>query len=82
MALVTLTGRRTGRRYTVPVSYRRTGNHLEITVGWPERKRWWRNLTGAGAPVEIEIARTRFRGHAIASGDESAGVTVDVTLSA
>jgi len=46
-------------------------------VGWPENKLWWRNLTGEGAPVELEIAGQRLHGHAVAQGDERAGVVVE-----
>src|SRR5947199_8119264 len=44
LALITVTGRRSGRRYTFPVSYRQDGDRVLINVGWPERKHWWRNL--------------------------------------
>ena len=38
LALVTYTGRRSGREYTIPVLYRDTGDEVTIAVGWPERK--------------------------------------------
>lgn len=44
LALITVTGRRSGRRFTFPVGYRELDGRIEIAVGWPERKRWWRNL--------------------------------------
>lgn len=44
VALVTVTGRRTGRKYTTPVMYARDGDDLYAYVGSPERKTWWRNL--------------------------------------
>jgi len=79
-ALITVTGRRSGRSYTFPVSYRREGDVVRIVVGWPESKVWWRNLTGEGAPVKIALAGTEHSGHAVARGDESSGVTVEVRL--
>lgn len=48
LVLLTVTGRRTGRTYTIPTEYRRDGEGVVIPVGWPERKRWWRNLRGSG----------------------------------
>src|SRR5947209_20504009 len=55
LALITVTGRRSGRRrYTFPVGYRQDGDRVTITVGWPERKQWWRNLR-EGGPVEVRI---------------------------
>ena len=64
LALITITGRRSGRRYTFPVGYRQDGDRVLIDVGWPERKRWWRNLRDA-AKVEMRIRGTRRRGQAL-----------------
>ena len=44
LALITVIGRRSGRRYTFPVGYRQDGDRVTVTVGAPARKRWWRNL--------------------------------------
>ena len=78
LVLITVTGRRTGRGFTFPTGYRREGDRVTIQVGWPEAKVWWRNLAGSGAPVELEIAGERFRGHGVAVGDETSGITVEV----
>ena len=80
LALITVTGRRSGRTFTIPVGYRRTGNAVKIGVGWPERKRWWRNLRGEGATVRMRIRGRDYSGHAVARGDEQRGVTVEVAL--
>ena len=80
LALVSVTGRRSGTVYTFPVEYRRDGDHVKIGVGWPDRKRWWRNLRGEGAPIGIRLGGDQRTGHAVARGDERSGVTVDVTL--
>jgi deazaflavin-dependent oxidoreductase (nitroreductase family) len=79
LALIIVTGRRSGRRYTFPVSYRQDGERVLITVGWPERKLWWRNLTDGGR-VEMRIRGARRSGQAVARGDEDTGVTVEVRL--
>jgi len=79
MALITVTGRKTGRTFTFPVGYERSADTVRITVGWPERKRWWRNLRG-GAPVRVRLRGTVRNGHAQARGDERTGVTVEVRL--
>ncbi len=79
LALITVTGRRSGRRYTLPVGFRQDGDRVLINVGWPERKRWWRNLRDA-AGVELRIRGTRRTGQAVARGDERTGVTVEVQL--
>lgn len=50
-AVLTWTGRKSGRRYSTPVSYVREGSIAYVTTG----DRWWRNLTG-GAPVRVRIS--------------------------
>ena len=54
-ALITYTGRRSRREYTIPVLYRDKGDEVTIAVGWPDRKVWWRNLTGEGGPVRLVV---------------------------
>ena len=79
LALITVTGRRSGRRYTFPVGYHQAGERVLIDVGWPERKLWWRNLTDGGH-VELRIRGNRRTGQAVARGDERTGVKVEVQL--
>jgi F420H(2)-dependent quinone reductase len=67
LAVITYTGRRSGRRYTIPVGYEMADRRVTITVGSPDRKVWWRNLTGAGAPVELVLRGRRRTGHARAT---------------
>ncbi len=78
-ALITVTGRRTGHRYTFPVEYSQNDGAVTIGVGWPERKVWWRNLREP-APVEIRIRGRSYTGMAVADGDADTGVRVTVTL--
>ncbi|TET98080.1 MAG: DUF385 domain-containing protein [Anaerolineales bacterium] len=59
--LIGYDGRKTGKRYNVPVNFVRVagedGDHLLITS---ERGRtWWRNLRG-GSPVELRLQGTRL----------------------
>jgi hypothetical protein len=67
LTLISYTGRRSGRRYTIPVGYRIAGLQVTITVGSPDRKVWWRSLTGPGAPVELRIGGRRRSGHGVAT---------------
>jgi hypothetical protein len=67
LTVITYTGRRSGRRYTIPVGYEMADLQVTITVGSPDRKVWWRNLTGMGAPVELVLRGRRRSGHAVAT---------------
>ena len=49
-AILAWTGRRSGERYSTPVSYVREGSTVWITTG----DKWWHNLSG-GAPVRMRI---------------------------
>ena len=79
LALLSVTGRRSGRTFTFPVGYDRDGDRVTIGVDWPERKRWWRNLLEP-APVEIWLAGVRRTGTGQARGDEHTGVSVEIDL--
>jgi hypothetical protein len=63
-----------------PVGYEQRGDCVRITVGSPEQKRWWRNLTDAGAPVRMWLRGVERSGHAISGGDQRSGVTVDIAF--
>ncbi len=78
LALITVTGRRTGRRHTFPVGCRREGERVLIDVGWPERKRWWRNLLDP-AQVELRLAGKHRTGLAETIHSEH-GVRIEVAL--
>jgi deazaflavin-dependent oxidoreductase (nitroreductase family) len=50
--LVTVTGRKSGKPITTPVSYVRIGDVLSVTSF--RHRTWWRNLRGS-APVTIRL---------------------------
>lgn len=54
MLLMTVIGRRTGRRITFPVGYYRAGNCLWVLT--TRDRTWWRNLED-GAEVELLMKR-------------------------
>jgi hypothetical protein len=62
--LLTFTGRKSGRRYTIPVRYLRKNETLLTLTDSP----WWRNLRG-GVPVDLSIAGQNMRGHAEVNTD-------------
>ena len=69
LLLITVTGRRTGRKHTLPVGYQMSAQQLTIPVLWPQRKLWWRNLRD-GAPVELLLRGAHRTGQAQADVDE------------
>jgi deazaflavin-dependent oxidoreductase (nitroreductase family) len=54
MMLITVKGRKTGKKYTTPVGYYREGDCLWILTS--RDRTWWRNLQG-GAQVELLLKR-------------------------
>ncbi|OLO99514.1 hypothetical protein BVU76_25375 [Mycolicibacterium porcinum] len=64
MMLLTVTGRRTGRRYEIPISYVADGAVVMCITGIENT--WWTNLRG-GAEVTVLLGRNRFGGYAEAS---------------
>ena len=70
LLLLTYTGAVSAASHTIPVAYGERDDGLEIRVGAPEAKRWWRNLR-SGAPVELRLRgrRVMATARAIESGD-------------
>ena len=56
LLLLTFTGRKTGRRFSIPMNYTEQGDKILLVPQSPERKTWWRNLRGEGAPVRCGCA--------------------------
>ncbi|MBO0853091.1 MAG: hypothetical protein J2P18_04915 [Nocardia sp.] len=77
---ISYVGRRSGKTFTTPVNYRRSGDSLLIGVAMPDRKNWWRNFTGAGGPITLHLEGGDRRGHAVATRDAKGGVGVRVRL--
>jgi len=67
--LITVRGKRSGKRYTTPVNYVRKGSEL-ITVSFRSR-RWWRNLRG-GAGVTVRLRGADVEAQATAVEDPAA----------
>ena len=82
IAVITYTGRRSGRAFSLPVAYRRKGDELEIAANIPDAKNWWRNFLGEGAPVTVRLDGVEHDGHAVARLDDDGRVTVRVRLRA
>ncbi|MFF5588305.1 hypothetical protein [Streptomyces hygroscopicus] len=62
------------------MAYRRAADLVTIRVAMPERKTWWRNFTGAGGPISLDLDGGARTGHAVARVDGKGRVTVAVRL--
>jgi hypothetical protein len=80
IAMLTYTGRRSGRRFSIPVAYRGSGDELIIGVGMPDAKTWWRNFLDTGGPLTLRLDGKERAGHAVAKRDEKGDVSVTVRL--
>lgn len=54
MMLLTITGRKTGKKYTIPVGFYREGDYLWVITS--RDRTWWKNLRG-GAEVGLLLKR-------------------------
>ncbi|GGN73647.1 nitroreductase/quinone reductase family protein [Nocardia rhizosphaerihabitans] len=77
-AQVSYVGRRSGRAFSTPVNYRRSGDEYVIGVAMPDKKKWWRNFLGEGGPVTLRIGGVDRPGHAVSHRDDRGRVTVRV----
>jgi deazaflavin-dependent oxidoreductase (nitroreductase family) len=64
--LLSFTGRKSGKRYTLPLSYVQTGDTLWLGTQTP----WWKNLHG-GAPVTARVQGKTVTGIADVITDEA-----------
>jgi F420H(2)-dependent quinone reductase len=80
IALITVTGCKSGRELKLPVSYRQREELVRIPVAFSARKLWWRNLRGSGATVRIRLRGRERQGHAKAEEHAKAGVVVNIQL--
>jgi deazaflavin-dependent oxidoreductase (nitroreductase family) len=81
LMLVTVTGRRSGRRYTIPVGYQQRDEGLLVLVSKARRKRWWRNYIDPG-PVELRLRGRTLAGEArcVPRGSEGFREALDSTF--
>jgi hypothetical protein len=80
ITIVTYTGRRSGRTFSTPVAYKRRADTVMIGVSLPDAKTWWRNFTGEGGPLSLNLDGAEKSGHAVARRDKKGRVTLTVRL--
>jgi hypothetical protein len=78
LAVVEYLGRRSGEHRRLVTLYRRAGSAIEIPVGLPDRKAWWRNFAEP-RPIHLHVAGQQLAGTARAVRD-AAGVRVVVDV--
>jgi deazaflavin-dependent oxidoreductase (nitroreductase family) len=64
--LLTFTGRKSGRSYTIPVAYLREDGTLLMTTD----SAWWKNLRG-GAPVTVRVGGRKYEAPGESVTDEA-----------
>jgi hypothetical protein len=81
LLLLTYTGRRTGRRVTLPLGYQRKSELVTVLASRARRKLWWRNFVEP-RPVELVLRGRQRRGDArLVPGDsEEFRETVDAVF--
>jgi deazaflavin-dependent oxidoreductase (nitroreductase family) len=67
MMLITITGRKTGKRYTTPVGYYEEGGFLWVITS--RDRTWWKNFQD-GANVDLLLKRRPVKGFAEVELDE------------
>ncbi|MFC0548775.1 hypothetical protein [Kutzneria chonburiensis] len=77
---VSYTGRRSGRTFSTPVAYKRAGAVVTIQVMMADSKSWWRNFTGDGGPLTVDLPGGPVTGHAVAQRLRKNRVDVTVTV--
>ena len=71
LMLLTVTGRKSGRRYTIPVGYHRLDDCIVVLVAEARSKQWWRNYRTPGQ-VELRLRGKTLHGTAAALAPASA----------
>jgi hypothetical protein len=74
-------GRKSGKTFELPVGYRRSGDVVTIGVSMPDKKNWWRNFLGEGAPlVLVGLDGADRTAHGVATQAADGGVSVTAKL--
>jgi hypothetical protein len=61
---ITVTGRHSGRRYTIPVGYHDVGDAIVVMVSDAAHRQWWRNFHG-GAPATLWLHGRAVPAHGV-----------------
>jgi len=56
LILITYTGKKSGKKHSLPVQYAESHNELIVVAGYHQHKKWWRNL------MQQQTVNIRYRG--------------------
>ena len=77
-AIIYVTGRRSGRIYSIPVNYERDGGEVRITSG--RDRTWWKNLRG-GSEARLRIMGESYSAQAeVVEDDDVVSAYLDALL--
>ena len=81
LTIITYTGHKSGKLYSMPVGYRRRGNTIVLqSKHGSETKTWWRNFLNDGRAITLWLDGAERVGHAIAVPDDQGNVIITVTF--
>ncbi|ADG77402.1 Deazaflavin-dependent oxidoreductase, nitroreductase family OS=Tsukamurella paurometabola (strain ATCC 8368 / DSM / CCUG 35730 / CIP 100753 / JCM 10117/ KCTC 9821 / NBRC 16120 / NCIMB 702349 / NCTC 13040) OX=521096 GN=Tpau_0765 PE=4 SV=1 [Tsukamurella paurometabola] len=80
MVTVSYTGRKSGKQFSLPIAYQRTGDEVVIGVAMPDQKQWWRNFLGEGGDLTLHFPDGDRTGHAVAVRSDDGSVGLKVAL--
>ncbi|MGF0312906.1 nitroreductase/quinone reductase family protein [Rhodococcus sp. IEGM1428] len=80
MGILTYTGRKSGKKISLPLAIDRKGDHLKVRVAMPDKKNWWRNFTNDGGRVDVDLGGVQYTGLATATRDDRGRVFVDIAV--
>jgi len=81
LMVLSWTGRRSGRRFSIPVGYQRDGDAVIVLISKPTEKRWWKNFREPWAAELLIRGRVReATGAVVEPGSEEFFERVETTL--
>lgn len=81
LMVVSWTGRRSGRSFSIPVGYQRDGEDVVVLLSKPAEKTWWKNFRSSW-PAELWIAGRSLKalGQWIEPGSDAFYPPIETTL--
>ncbi|CCQ15178.1 putative uncharacterized protein [Rhodococcus sp. AW25M09] len=80
MGILTYTGRKSGKKISLPLAFSRKGDHLKVGVAVPDRKNWWKNFITDAGRVDVDLGGNHYTGLATSTRDDRGRVFVDIAL--